>query len=62
MLGVNVFSLIVGALINLSGPGSYIKWGFIQMSVANLILILLMLVVLALAMVIPFPHRPGGKK
>ncbi len=62
MYGAKVLSLIVGALINLSGPGSYIKWGFIQMSVANLVLILLMIVVLALAIAIPFPHRPGGKK
>jgi hypothetical protein len=35
----------------------YIHWGFIQISVPNLIVIVLMLVVFALALVLPYPHR-----
>jgi ABC-type proline/glycine betaine transport system permease subunit len=49
---------MLAALINLGGTGHYIHWGFIQMSVANLVLILLMIVVFVLAIVLPFPrHR-----
>jgi len=42
-------------------PGSYLTWGFIQISVANLIVIGLMLLVFVLALFLPFPgrkHRP----
>jgi hypothetical protein len=45
------------SLINLDHPGHYVHWGFIQISVANLLLIGLMLVVFVLAIVLPFPHR-----
>lgn len=46
----------IAALINLDHPGRYVHWGFIQLSVANLVVIVLMLVVFALAIVLPFPH------
>ncbi len=48
---------LLGSLIDLSGPGHYVHWGFIQMSVANLILIGLMVVVFIAAILIPFPRR-----
>jgi hypothetical protein len=51
---------LVGGLINLTGPGHYIHWGFIQISVANLVVIGLMVVVFAAAILIPF-RRPGGR-
>lgn len=51
---------MLAALINLGGTGHYVHWGFIQMSVANLILILLMIVVFVLAIVLPFPRH--GKR
>jgi hypothetical protein len=38
-------------------PGSYLHWGFIQISVANLIVIGLMLLVFVLALFLPFPGR-----
>ena len=41
----------------LSGTGSYIHWGVIQLSVANFVVILLMIVVLILAIALPFPHH-----
>ncbi len=47
-----------GSLIDLNGPGHYVHWGFIQMSVANLIVIGLMVVVFIAAITIPF-HRRG---
>ncbi|MDA8046694.1 MAG: hypothetical protein M0Z30_15875 [Actinomycetota bacterium] len=44
--------------VGLNGTGYYIHWGFIQMSLANLIVILLMLTVFVAALVVPFPgHR-----
>jgi hypothetical protein len=39
----------------LNGPGHYLHWGVIQISVANLVVIGLMLVLFALAVVLPFP-------
>ncbi len=54
--------ILVGALINLKGPGNYVNWGIIQISLSNLILVFLMIVVLALAIIVPFPHRSGGKR
>lgn len=54
---------MVGALLHapsvlavgLNGTGYYIHWGFIQLSLANLIVIALMLIVFVLALVVPFP-------
>lgn len=48
---------IVGALINLGGTGHYLHWGFIEISVANLVVILLMIVVFILAILLPFPRH-----
>ena len=44
--------------VNLNHPGYFIHWGFIQISLANLIVILLMIVVFVVALFAPFP---GGK-
>jgi hypothetical protein len=49
--------LLLAALVNLGGTGHYVHWGFIQISVANLVVILLMIVVFVLAVVLPFPKR-----
>lgn len=40
----------------LGGTGSYVHWGVIQISVANLVVIALMLAVFVLALLVPF-HR-----
>jgi hypothetical protein len=48
---------LLAALINLGGTGRYIHWGFIQISVANLIVIILMIVVFVLAIFLPFPRH-----
>jgi hypothetical protein len=56
-----VLGALLGALINLGGTGGrYIHWGFIQISVANLVVILLMIAVFVLAIFLPFPRRKGG--
>ena len=44
--------------LDLNSPGYYIHWGFIQISLANLIVILLMIVVFVVALFVPFP---GGR-
>lgn len=51
---------VLAALINLDSPGHYVHWGFIQMSVANVIVIALMVLVFAAAILIPFTHRDRG--
>jgi len=53
-------AVLLGALINLNGSGSYIHWGFIQISVANFVVIILMVIVFVLAILLPFPRRKGG--
>ena len=58
--GHMVLGALLGALINLGGTGRYIHWGFIQISVANLVVILLMLAVFILAILVPFPRRKRG--
>ncbi len=45
---------LLGSLVNLNHPGRYVHWGFIQLSVANLIVIGLMVVVFVAAILIPF--------
>jgi hypothetical protein len=60
MIGAVVVNLL-GSLINLNGSGRYVHWGFIQISVANLVVIGLMVVVFVGAILIPFRrHGRGG--
>jgi hypothetical protein len=59
MLGV-VQEKLVGSLINLNGSGHYVHWGFIQISVANLVLIGLMVAVFIAAILVPFRRHGGG--
>ena len=47
------------SVVDLTGPGTYLHWGFIQISLANAIVILLMIIVFVLAILLPFP---GGRK
>lgn len=60
-MDLNGISGIVGSLVDLSGPGRYVHWGFIQISVANLILVGLMLLVFAAAILIPFRRHHRGQ-
>jgi hypothetical protein len=50
----------IGTLIDLSGPGHYVHWGFIQISVANLVVIGLMVVVFTAAILVPFRRHGKG--
>jgi hypothetical protein len=43
--------------IDLNGPGHYVHWGVIQISVANLVVIGVMIVLFLLAIFLPFPGR-----
>jgi hypothetical protein len=43
--------------VGLNGTGYYIHWGFIQLSLANLIVIVLMVLVFVLALFLPFPSH-----
>jgi len=55
-----VLGTLFGSLIDLNKPGNYVHWGFIQISVANLVVIGLMAVVFAAAILIPF-RRHGSR-
>jgi hypothetical protein len=58
----SVTTRLVGSLIDLNHPGHYVHWGFIQMSVANLILIGLMVVVFVAAILVPFRRHGRGDR
>ncbi len=61
MLGA-VLGGLLSSLINLNGSGHYVHWGFIQISVANLVVIGLMVVVFIAAILVPFRrHRSGDQ-
>ena len=47
--------MILSSPVNLNHPGSYLHWGFVQISYANLVVIALMLALFGLALVLPFP-------
>jgi len=53
---------ILGSLVDLNHPGHYIHWGFIQLSVANLVVIALMVLVFMVALVVPFRRHGGGER
>ncbi len=59
MSGTAIVSLL-GSLIDLNGPGRYVHWGFIQISVSNLVVIGLMVIVFVGAILIPFRRHGGG--
>jgi hypothetical protein len=40
----------------MDNPASYLHWGFILISVPNLIVIAAMVVLFAIALIVPFPH------
>ncbi len=58
----SVTTRLVGSLIDLSHPGHYVHWGFIQLSVANMVVIGLMVVVFVAAILIPFRRHGGGDR
>jgi ABC-type proline/glycine betaine transport system permease subunit len=52
----------LAALVHLGGPGKYINWGVIQISLANLIIIGVMIVLFVAAILLPFPKHEARKK
>jgi Cytochrome b(N-terminal)/b6/petB len=46
--------------LDLNGPGNYLHWSFIEISLANLIVIAVMIVLFGAALLIRFPHKAGA--
>jgi hypothetical protein len=46
---------LLGAVVNLNQPGTYLHWSIFEVSVANLVLIGVMVVIFGLALLLPFP-------
>lgn len=40
---------------DLNGSAHYLVWGFVQVSIGNLVVILIMVLLFVLALVLPFP-------
>lgn len=45
----------------MDSPATYLHWGFILISIPNLLLIAGMIVLFAIALVAPFPHAEEGE-
>jgi len=52
---------VLTAPIDLDGPGHYVHWGVVQISVANLIVIVVMVLLFAAALFLPFPKGRGPR-
>lgn len=50
---------LIAAVINLNHAGHYLHWGFVQISLANLVVIAVMVVLFVLALFLPFPKGRG---
>lgn len=46
---------VLAVATSLTGPGHYVHWGVVQISVANLVVIALMVVTFVVALLLPFP-------
>jgi hypothetical protein len=46
----------------MNGVQQYVSWGFVHISIGNLMVIILMIVVFALAVLLPFPGGNGGER
>ena len=49
------FCVAIQSLADVNGPASYLGWGWLSISVPNLIVILVMILLFVLAIVLPFP-------
>ena len=49
------FRVATQPLADVNGPASYLGWGWLSISVPNLIVILVMILLFVLAIVLPFP-------
>lgn len=63
-MSVVVVHPVLGSIVNLNGPDHYIHWGFVLISLANLLVIVAMVVVFVAALLLPFVHgrRKGASK
>ena len=50
-------SRVLAAPIDLNGTGHYLSWGFVQVSVANLIILGVIVLAFVAAVLLPFPGR-----
>jgi hypothetical protein len=48
---------VLAAPVDLNGSGHYLHWGFVQVSVANLVVVGLMVLVFVAALLLPFPRE-----
>lgn len=53
---MNGAALMTGSIVNLNPPDHYFHWGFILISLANLLVIVSMVLLFVLALVVPFVH------
>jgi len=53
---------MLAALVHLGGVGRYIHWGFVQISLANLVVIAVMIVMFLAAILVPFHGNKTRQK
>ena len=47
----------LAGVVPMDSPATFLHWGVIQLSVANLVVIILMIVVFIAALLLPFPGK-----
>jgi len=47
----------LAGVVPMDSPGTFLHWGVIQLSVANLLVIILMIAVFIAALLLPFPGK-----
>ncbi|MGC8463697.1 MAG: cytochrome b N-terminal domain-containing protein [Acidimicrobiales bacterium] len=52
---------LFASVVNLNAPGHYFHWGFVLISLGNLLVIVAMLVLFVLALLVPFVHSRHGE-
>jgi hypothetical protein len=51
----------LAAVVNLNKPPYYVRWGVVQLSLANVVVIALMVAVFVVALIVPFPKGRSGR-
>lgn len=57
----SVVGRLAAGLVQLNGPGHYLRWGVVQISVANAVVVAVMLGLFVAAILLPFPGERGRR-
>jgi hypothetical protein len=56
-----IVTVLLGSLIDMSKPGHYVHWGFLQISLSNLIVVCLMVITFVAAIAVPYKRKARNR-